>query len=144
MFASQFFMHDLSALLASKVPIIVYFQVLSSPIVLFLGKFQARKYLLHVSLISPPQAYLETIMEIVPILRLIVFKHSAFEASLFAIPDFTCSFLFVDFHAYELMSVYSISDEFPMAKSAFYSFLFILNLLRYLQLPCGVYICENK
>ncbi len=62
-------------------------------------------------------------MEIVLILRLIIFKNSALQAFPAAIPDFPSVFLLMYFHADELVGVHSVPCELPVAEGAVYAFL---------------------
>lgn len=126
-------MHNFPALLTPEVPVIINLEFMTLLIVLLPGHLQARKYLLHVSLVTTTQAYLKLIMKVVLVLWTVALEHCALKSTFRAIPHFpTVSLLFIlNLHAYKLVGVYAIPGEFPLAEGTLYTLLleFILSLV---------------
>jgi len=105
-------MHNLPALSAPEVPIIVYFQLFPSLVVLLPRELQAPHDPLHVRLVPPAQEYLKPVVEIVLILGFVVLKHSALKPAFRPVPHLPLGFL-LDLHADQLVRVYPVFCEFP-------------------------------
>lgn len=112
MLTSTRLMHDLLAAFTAEVQIVVELELPGLLHVLLLRQPQPLHDLLHVRHVSPAQAQLEPIVEVVLEHWLIVLKHSVLQPLLLPIPH-PPLWLLGNFAAYKLVSIDSIPCKLP-------------------------------